>query len=277
MTEAQDDFLNSWDVSFSSDFSNTASFDFVPAFDVLLPAIEWLSGLPPHAFSLDVDCAENTVTIQSNMRKELITRGLIFVPDNATLSKLLEILQRNQQCQLDERTQFDDPNIPELDPAVCTYTLMPTRQLDESLFTRDTSDGTVTEHKYPYPNLPMFKLTAHPLMVSARSYKAVIVKEPLLQGIGQSLEDASCIDALAFRRVKCATDSGSSGCSSYETASESFLETPDQTIFKWLALVPPGADPNSDLDMDRDGNDDETGNYKPLCPVELMVLRSVSV
>ncbi|KIY61011.1 hypothetical protein CYLTODRAFT_251403, partial [Cylindrobasidium torrendii FP15055 ss-10] len=186
-------FLRAEDFSFSDEFSDLVEFSFLPGRDDMVPWVEYSGGLPPKSLWGDSICGENTITIQSDMYDFLDMGALSFVPSDETLLKILETAEHNRKCPLDDRITLGD-DIPEFNTELCEYTLTIARSITETIFTRDPYTGIVQEHSPPYPDIPRFKLTANPWMVSTHAYGAAFchrIHLPLVQRVGASIESGT--------------------------------------------------------------------------------------
>lgn len=191
--------------------------------------------------------------------------GLIFLPNDATLSKILEVSTHNQSCQLDERIPLDDPKarpdagssisidrctqIPEFNPEICEYTLVVTHGLTRDIYTRNPCTGRVTPHTFPYPNLPPFKISANPWMVCWHSYgsaRLTMLRHSLLKLAGQSMISGPFPSVFIPSRVSYLSSPPSppSQCSSSssddelaDAAPDGLDDRPDDRVVKWLQSV----------------------------------------
>ncbi|KIY70098.1 hypothetical protein CYLTODRAFT_452013 [Cylindrobasidium torrendii FP15055 ss-10] len=257
-------FLRAEDISFSDEFSDVVEFSFLPGRDDMVPWVEYSGGLPPKSLWDDSICGENTINIQSDMYNFLDMGALSFVPSDETLLKILETAEHNRKCSLDDRITLGD-DIPEFNTELCEYTLVVAKAIRETIFTRDPYTGIVQEHTWPYPNIPRFKLSANPWMVSTHAYGAAFyqgIHSPLVRRVGASIESGTLPTAFkpvfkpaSFRRNNCPTSLGSDvalsapGSGDSGSGDEYEYEFCGLAVNEWITTLP-APDAFSDVNAD---------------------------
>lgn len=154
---------------------------------------------------------------------------------------------------------------------MCEYTLTVNDAITPILFTRDPATGIVQKHTSPYPNLPRFRLSANPWMVSAHAYGSAIYQQlpsPLVRRVGASIESGTLPaefrpdwkPTVPPRRYDCPSLTYGSLVSdaaltslSGESVSEDDYEFSELAVKDWITSLPP-LDAFSDMDTDEHGD-----------------------
>ncbi|KIY64679.1 hypothetical protein CYLTODRAFT_425004 [Cylindrobasidium torrendii FP15055 ss-10] len=94
---------------------------------------------------------------------------MAFLPPPHIIALLRELYLHNKNCSLSDRRRFDE--IPELQQD-CEYVLNILPAFRDDIFLKHPITGTVAIHKFPYGEMPRFRLrTAHSSLVSVAAYR----------------------------------------------------------------------------------------------------------
>ncbi|KIY62995.1 hypothetical protein CYLTODRAFT_426488 [Cylindrobasidium torrendii FP15055 ss-10] len=143
--------------------------------DPWMPIFEYSTGLHFNEFNDATDCSENHIPLQRHMADPIKELHFAFIPTKSVLEDMYELFERNNIAAPNCRVPFY--TVQSLENCVCTFEVR--EGFTEPLYTRHPVTGIVTEHIFPYPQLPLFTTTAHPCATIFQAHEFIYGKPSL--------------------------------------------------------------------------------------------------
>ncbi|KIY62973.1 hypothetical protein CYLTODRAFT_446901 [Cylindrobasidium torrendii FP15055 ss-10] len=156
-------FYRSCDISTQPTFVKPVEMQLLWSDDPCIPAFEYGAGLDHGEFQTETHCIENYVKVQPRL---LPWHGFAFVPVDSVLEEIYAMFEYNFSHPQHTRIRFHCLQSLRDTP----YTFEMSGNFRNPLFTRHPITGCIAKHTYPYPKLPLFKMTAHPCLALFRAF-----------------------------------------------------------------------------------------------------------
>ncbi|KIY68927.1 hypothetical protein CYLTODRAFT_489347 [Cylindrobasidium torrendii FP15055 ss-10] len=188
------------DISLDGTFRKGVILPFFYSQSTMIRRVEYCGGLEPNAIAQKVIVRENVVAVRPSVEMSIKSGSFVFLPDSATLARILKVTRHNLSCPADER--IDIRNIPELSD--CTYALILDPVVKVPIHLRHPKSGRITTHRHPYPAFPRFTLPSNPWIAALGAFQKIAFRSkaldlPLLYSFGRLVVDAALPDS--FRKA----------------------------------------------------------------------------
>ncbi|KIY68926.1 hypothetical protein CYLTODRAFT_489346 [Cylindrobasidium torrendii FP15055 ss-10] len=188
------------DISLDGTFRGGVILPFFHSQNTMIRKLEYCGGLEPNTIAQNAICRENVIAVRPSVEMSIKMGTLVFLPDSATLDRILTTTNHNLSCPPSERIGLRD--IPEFSD--CSYTLLLRPSFKTILHLRHPKTGRITTHRHPYPALPQFTLPSNPWVAALGAYQKVAIRSysldlPILHRIGRLTRHATLPDY--FREV----------------------------------------------------------------------------
>ncbi|KIY68929.1 hypothetical protein CYLTODRAFT_421162 [Cylindrobasidium torrendii FP15055 ss-10] len=187
MTAESDEILyRPGDISFDGTFRKGVILPLFHSQSTIIRRLEYCGGVEPNTIAQNVIVKENVIGVRPSVAPFFRMGTFTFIPDTATLNRILRATTHNLSCPPDERIGFRD--IPEF--ADCQYTLFIRHSFQGTIHLCNPKTGQITTHRSPYPALPRFTLPCNPWIAAVAAFKHLIFRLdppdfPLLFRIGR--------------------------------------------------------------------------------------------